>query len=91
MLLTSEEAKKCEANALGTCGVASPIYAAKNHRLCAFELLRGYKKRIEDSCQIKVLTDTGFALPNYDGFFVCSSLLYITVEVTIGVRLTLTT
>ena len=57
----SEEAKRCETNAMGTCDAASPIYVASNHRLCVFKLFRGDKKRIEDSCQI--LTNT--VLPQF--------------------------
>ena len=33
MLLTSEEAKKCKIDTLGTCSAASPIYVAGNDRL----------------------------------------------------------
>ena len=57
-LLTNEEDKRCKTNALGSFGAASPIYVVGNHRLCVFELFRGDKKKIEDSCQIVVLTDS---------------------------------
>ena len=57
MLLTREEAQRCENDALGTCASASPIYVTGSHDLCVVELFRKNKKRIKDHCQVEILTE----------------------------------
>ena len=57
MLLTREEAQRCENDALGTCTSASPIYLTGSHDLCETELFRKNKRGIRDHCQVEILTD----------------------------------
>ena len=57
MLLPEEEARKCKADALGTCTSVSPIYVTGSHKLCILELFKGDKGGIKRTCQVEILAN----------------------------------
>lgn len=69
MMSTTEEARKCQVDALGTCTSLRPVYVTGNHRLSVIKLLKGNREGIKKSCQIEIITNTVFpqGISIYDG------------------------
>ena len=51
MLLSREEAKRCQNDHLGTCRTASLVYITGSNKLCMTGSFRGDKGWIEENCQ----------------------------------------